>query len=74
MTPERYKQVGQLFRAAQEMTPEQRTLFIAEACEGDRGLQEDVESLLAYEARTDGIVDRPALEVAAEALAAEQRH
>jgi Tol biopolymer transport system component len=74
MTPERYKQVGQLFRAAREMTPEQRTRFIAEACEGDQSLQQDVESLLAYEARTDGIVDRPALEVTAEALAAEQRH
>jgi hypothetical protein len=52
MTPERYKQVGQFFRAAQEIPPEQRARFIAQACGSDKELQEHVESLLAYDAQT----------------------
>src|SRR5262245_43866918 len=72
MTPERYKQVGDLFRAAQEMPPEQRTRFLADACGNDQALQKEVESLLAYAARSDDVIDRSAMEVSAEALASEQ--
>jgi TolB-like protein/Flp pilus assembly protein TadD len=71
MTPERYKEVGQLYRAVLELAPEQRAAFLAEACGGDEALRQEVESLLGYEAQREGLIDQPALEVAARAMAAE---
>jgi len=32
MTPERYCQIGEVYRAALELPPEQRATFLAEAC------------------------------------------
>jgi hypothetical protein len=69
MTPERYQQVGQIYRAALEVESDQRAAFLVEACGGDEVLRQDVESLLGYEARSGGIIDQPALEVAARELA-----
>ncbi len=72
MTPERYQLVGKLYRAAQEIAPEQRAHFLAQACGDDRALKEEIESLLAYNTRSEGFIDRPAIQVTAEMLAAEQ--
>ncbi len=72
MTPERYKEVGQLYRAALEVEPERRAAFLAEACGGDEALRQEVESLLGYQAQSGGLIDQPALEVAAKALAEDQ--
>jgi Tol biopolymer transport system component len=69
MTPERYKQVGELYRAALELAPEQRAAFLAEACGDDEALRQEVASLLGYQAQGEGLIDQPALEVAARALA-----
>jgi serine/threonine-protein kinase len=71
MTPERYKAVGQLYRAALELAPEQRAAFLAEACGADEALRQEIESLLGYQAQSEGLIDQPALELAARALAAE---
>ncbi len=71
MTPERYKEVGQLYRAALEVEPERRAVFLAEACSGDETLRQEVESLFDYEAQRGGLIDQPALEVAAQTLANE---
>lgn len=72
MTPERYKKVGQLYRAALEVEPERRAAFLAEACGGDEALRQEVESLLGYETQRTGLIDQPALEVAARDLVEEQ--
>ncbi len=72
MTPERYKEVGQLYRAALEVEPERRAAFLAEACSGDETLRQEVESLFGYEAQRGGLIDQPALEIAAQTLAKEQ--
>src|SRR2546426_12638123 len=64
MTPERYKEVGQLYRAALEVAADQRAAFLAQACGDDEALRQDVESLLGYAAQRGGIIDQPALEVA----------
>ena len=72
MTPERYKEVGQLYRAALEVEPERRAAFLAEACNDDEALRQEVESLLDYATRSGGLMDQPALEVAAKALAEDQ--
>ncbi len=71
MTPERYQEVGQLYRAALEVEPEQRTAFLVGACGDDEALRQEVESLLGYAMQRDGLMDQPALEVAAKAIAAD---
>jgi serine/threonine protein kinase len=71
--PEKWKQVEQLFNAAMELEPAARKSFLAEACAGDEELRREVESLLAYENETAGFIRKPALEVAANALAADER-
>ena len=72
MTPERYKEVGQLYRAALEVEPERRAAFLVEACSGDETLRQEVESLLSYASRSGGLIDQPALEAAAKAIAEDQ--
>ncbi len=69
MTPERYQEVGQLYRAALEVDADQRAAFLAEASSGDEALRQEVESLLGYVAQPGGLIDQPALEVVAQALA-----
>ncbi|MDQ2840222.1 MAG: protein kinase, partial [Acidobacteriota bacterium] len=41
--------VGQIYQAALELSADERTLFLANACGGNEGLQSEVESLLAAE-------------------------
>ena len=69
MTPERYKQVGQIYLAALELESNQRAAYLGEACAGDEDLQREVESLLEYQARSGGLIDQPLLENAARAMA-----
>jgi serine/threonine protein kinase len=59
MTPERYRQIRNLFEAVVERPPETRTLFLAEACAGDEGLQSEIEGLLAAHARDTGLLNPP---------------
>jgi TolB-like protein len=44
-----WSRVEQLFHDARERPPAERGAFLAQACEGDRALQREVESLLAQE-------------------------
>jgi len=46
MTPERWQQVEQIFQAALDRAPDERTRFISEACANDAGLQRFVEMRL----------------------------
>jgi serine/threonine protein kinase len=46
MTPERWQRIEQLYHAALECPPEQRTSYLAEACTGDQNLKREVETLL----------------------------
>src|SRR5262249_46658820 len=69
MTPDRYREVGQIFRAAAEIPPDRRDAFLATACGDDKTLKQEVESLLNHDAQGEGWIDERALEVAAQALA-----
>jgi serine/threonine-protein kinase len=69
MTPERYQQIGQLFRVALELEPSQRAAFLAEACAGDEALRREVESLLSSHEQATAFIAAPALAVAAQGLA-----
>src|SRR4051812_48362479 len=73
MNAERWKQIEDLYHAAQAEQPEQRNEFLSNACSSDEDLRREVESLLGYETDTAMILDRPALEVAARAIALDRR-
>ena len=72
MTPERWAQVNQLFHAALEREPSQRSNFLAQVCDGDELLRSEVESLIASHEEAESFIETPASDVAAELLASGQ--
>jgi eukaryotic-like serine/threonine-protein kinase len=70
MTPERYKQIGQICYAALQLEPGQRGAFLDQACADDAELRHEVESLLAHENRAECFIETRALDVAARMMAA----
>jgi hypothetical protein len=47
MTSERWRRIEELFHTALAQDAAERAPFLAEACAGDAGLRQEVESLLA---------------------------
>lgn len=68
MKPERWRQVDELFQAALERAPEDRSTFISEACGTDDSLRREVEALLAADAKAGNLIESPAYAVAAPLL------
>ena len=64
MTPERSRQVSQLYHAALGREPSERSAFLEHACAGDEPLRREVESLLAYEAAAVDFLEMPAARAA----------
>ena len=60
MTPERWRQVEQLYHAALDRKPGERTAFLVEACNGDDELRREVDSLLASEQSPHSLLEHPA--------------
>jgi serine/threonine protein kinase/Tfp pilus assembly protein PilF len=52
MSPERWRQIEQLYHSALEQEPDHRNAFVAEACGADDDLRHQVESLLTDSAAT----------------------
>ncbi|HSE98298.1 MAG TPA: protein kinase [Blastocatellia bacterium] len=73
MTPERYKQVGEIYRAVLELEPEHRIAYIERACQGDDALRREVESLLEYEDEADQFIETPAVQLMASKIVQTQR-
>lgn len=69
MNPELWKQVDALLDAALELPPEKREQFVAEACDGNDELREEVLSLVKAQSRASGFMERSAMRVAAQMLA-----
>jgi eukaryotic-like serine/threonine-protein kinase len=69
MTPERWKQIDQLFHATLAQPPSLRAAFLAQACAGDEVLRREVESLLSYHDISASFIEKPAGDVAAQLLA-----
>jgi serine/threonine-protein kinase len=63
MTPERYKQVGEIYRAALDLDPGERAAFVERECAGDDALRREVESLLEYRDRAERFIETPAVEL-----------
>jgi len=59
MTFDTDSRAAEIFEAALDLNPGERTAFLARACAGDSFLQAKVESLLATDARTQDFLVPP---------------
>ncbi len=73
MNPERWQQVKKLYNAALELETEEREAFFDGACAGDESLRKEIEFLFAQQAEAENLLGKPALEVAARALAQDRK-
>lgn len=71
MTPERWRQIGELYHAALERPQEHRSAFLAEACANDDALRLEVEALLNSNDSASGFLSQPAVEMRANDLVVE---
>jgi len=72
MKPEHWQQLDGLFHAALEREPEERAAFLDRACAGDESLRKQVEALLAAHEEAGSFIEKPALEVEARGVAADE--
>ncbi len=73
MKPERWHQIDKLLEEALERDASDRAGFLDQACAGDESLRGKVEALLAASEQAGDFLTRPALEVAAREMAADER-
>ena len=69
MDADRWTQVDELLQNALSLPPEQRDEFVRQECGGDEALRREVQSLLTSHRQAADFLQRPAIEVAAEATA-----
>jgi eukaryotic-like serine/threonine-protein kinase len=68
VTPERWRQINELFHAALDLDTAEREEFLRRASGGDSDLRGEVETLLRSHGRTEGFLDEPAWGVAADLI------
>jgi serine/threonine protein kinase/tetratricopeptide (TPR) repeat protein len=73
MDAERWKRINEIFHAALERDPPDRSSFIAEACNGDISLCAEIEQLIANHLKESSLFQKPAADIAAEFLARQDR-
>jgi len=69
MSSDRWLKIEDLYHAALKLETGERAAFLQQACSGDEGLRQEVESLLAADAQAEDFIESPAMEVAAQAMA-----
>jgi eukaryotic-like serine/threonine-protein kinase len=72
MDADRWRKIEEVYHAALKHNAGERRIFLDQACAGDEELRREIESLLACENDAKEFLAEPAMEQAAEALAAEQ--
>jgi len=65
---ERWEQIDRLFHSALERDAGERSAFLAQACEGDESLRQEVESLVVSHEESESFIETPAGDIAAELL------
>ena len=73
MDRERWQQVDHLLQSVLQQPPGEREAFLRQACRGDEALEREVRSLLTAQQEAGSFLESPAVEVAARALALEQK-
>ena len=68
MTPERFRQIEQLAALVLQQGESARAAFLDKACSGDRGLRQEVESLLASDQQAGTFLMEPAAQLVADRL------
>ena len=68
MTPERHRQIGELYHAALAVAFEERPAFLEAVCRDDPDLRREVESLLKAHAHARSFMAAPALDAAGPSL------
>jgi serine/threonine-protein kinase len=68
MSPDKGRQVRDLFDAALARPPTERARFLDLACAGDEALRREVESLLAADQEAESFMETPAVAGAAQSL------
>jgi Tol biopolymer transport system component/predicted Ser/Thr protein kinase len=69
MTPSRWQRVKELFHSALALPPDERSPFLAEACQGQDSLRKEVESLIKAHEGAGSFIAAPAYEIAADLIA-----
>src|SRR5215211_6036937 len=59
MTPERWRQVEEIFQAALDLLPEDRNRYVSDVCAQDTELRRDVESLLTQYDSAGELLEQP---------------
>jgi serine/threonine protein kinase/Flp pilus assembly protein TadD len=59
MTPERWRQVEEIFQAALDLSPEDRNRYVSDVCKEDTELKRDVESLLSQYDSAGELLEEP---------------
>ncbi|HKR02078.1 MAG TPA: protein kinase, partial [Pyrinomonadaceae bacterium] len=59
MTPERWKEIEEVFQTAIDLPPRERRQYIVEACTGDDTLREQVEALVAQHDEAGDFIEEP---------------
>src|SRR5436190_11563561 len=68
MNPESWQRVDELFHAALDRDPGKRAAFLSQACAGDDFLLQEVQSLIRSHEKSDGFIETPAADIAADLL------
>jgi len=72
MKPERWQQLKQIFQAALERNPAERSAFLHQACGDDAELRNEIESLISSHEQAGDSIEIMAVEAATKMLSAEQ--
>jgi len=72
MTPDRWRQVKEIFHSALQYEPAKRSIFVSSACGGDESLRKEVESLISSHEKDGTFMDSPAYAAVAETLVNDQ--
>jgi eukaryotic-like serine/threonine-protein kinase len=72
MEPERWRRVEELYHSALSLPEERCADFLESSCKQDKGLRSEVESLLAHQEMSEGFIESPAIQIAAQIMALEQ--
>src|SRR5437867_3901707 len=74
MDSKRFEKIDELFQSAVDLAPEQRSIFLNEACSDDPELRAEVESLLSAYEKADDFIEVLASGVAASLLEEKRQH
>jgi predicted ATPase/serine/threonine protein kinase len=70
MSAERWRRLESLYNEALALAPDRRASYLDDACGNDTDVRQELEALLAWDARTETFLDRPIIEMGVESASA----